>query len=585
MAASKGGLQSFSQLKPCPRPRIHAPQWPLRLASRKMGHLATFKVPTVNNEPNQHYAKGSADRKKLQEAIERHKKQGAVEVPVFVGGKEIKSSAVGTQHNPSSHADPVASFSNATAANVATAIDSALEAKPAWESLSFADRASVFLKAADLISTKYRYDIMAATMLGQGKNAWQAEIDSAAELCDFLRFNVQYAQETLASQPVHHAPGVWNRIEYRPLEGFVYAITPFNFTAIAGNLPCAPALMGNVVVWKPSPSAMASNWLLYKILLEAGLPPSVIQFVPGDAQEVTKVVLGHREFAALHFTGSTQVFRSLYGQISSGVADGTYQGYPRIVGETGGKNFHLVHPTAHVENAAKQTVRGAFEYQGQKCSATSRLYAPKSLWPVIKEILVAETSALKIGDPSDFSNFCGPVIHEGSFKKLSGVIDEAKNDPELELLVGGKYDGSKGYYIHPTIYATTNPVHPLLSRELFGPVLVAYVYDDAAPDAFAKICKTIDRTTDYALTGAVFAQDRQAIRFAEEALRNSAGNFYVNCKSTGAVVGQQPFGGARASGTNDKAGSANLLSRFVSMRAIKEEFLPLDKIEYPSNEV
>ncbi|EOD52081.1 Delta-1-pyrroline-5-carboxylate dehydrogenase protein [Neofusicoccum parvum] len=585
MAASKGGLQSWSQLAKCPRARIDAPQWPARYASRNMGTLATFKVPTVNNEPNQHYAKGSVDRKKLQEAVERMRKQGPVEIPVFVGGKEIKASAVHTQNNPSSHADPVARFSNATAANVTTAIDSALEAKPAWESLSFADRAAVFLKAADLIGTKYRYDIMAATMLGQGKNAWQAEIDSAAELCDFLRFNVQYAQETLATQPVHHAPGVWNRVEYRPLEGFVYAITPFNFTAIAANLPCAPALMGNVVVWKPSPSAMASNWLLYKILLEAGLPPNVIQFVPGDAQEVTKVVLGHREFAALHFTGSTAVFRSLYGQIASGVADGKYQGYPRIVGETGGKNFHLIHPSANVDNAAKQTVRGAFEYQGQKCSATSRVYVPKSLWPAFKDIVVAETSALKIGDPSDFSNFCGPVIHEASFKKLSGVIDEAKNDPELELLVGGKYDGSKGYYIHPTIYATNNPAHPLLSRELFGPVIVVHVYDDAAPNAFSKICKTIDTTTDYALTGAVFAQDREAIKFAEEALRNSAGNFYVNCKSTGAVVGQQPFGGARASGTNDKAGSGNLISRFVSMRAIKEEFLPLEKVEYPSNEV
>ncbi|KAL1634896.1 1-pyrroline-5-carboxylate dehydrogenase [Neofusicoccum ribis] len=585
MAASKGGLQSWSQLAKCPRARFDAPQWPARYASRNMGTLATFKVPTVNNEPNQHYAKGSVDRKKLQEAVERMRKQGPVEIPVFVGGKEIKASAVHTQNNPSSHADPVARFSNATAANVTTAIDSALEAKLAWESLSFADRAAVFLKAADLIGTKYRYDIMAATMLGQGKNAWQAEIDSAAELCDFLRFNVQYAQETLATQPVHHAPGVWNRVEYRPLEGFVYAITPFNFTAIAANLPCAPALMGNVVVWKPSPSAMASNWLLYKILLEAGLPPNVIQFVPGDAQEVTKVVLGHREFAALHFTGSTAVFRSLYGQIASGVADGKYQGYPRIVGETGGKNFHLVHPSANVDNAAKQTVRGAFEYQGQKCSATSRVYVPKSLWPAFKDIVVAETSALKIGDPSDFSNFCGPVIHEASFKKLSGVIDEAKNDPELELLVGGKYDGSKGYYIHPTIYATNNPAHPLLSRELFGPVIVVHVYDDAAPNAFSKICKTIDTTTDYALTGAVFAQDREAIKFAEEALRNSAGNFYVNCKSTGAVVGQQPFGGARASGTNDKAGSGNLISRFVSMRAIKEEFLPLEKVEYPSNEV
>jgi 1-pyrroline-5-carboxylate dehydrogenase len=378
---------------------------------------------------------------------------------------------------------------------------------------------------------------------------------------------------------------VCSRVEYRPLEGFVYAISPFNFTAIGGNLPAAPALMGNVVVWKPSPAAIASNWLIYQILIEAGLPPNVIQFVPGDAVEVTQAVLSHRQFAALHYTGSTAVFRSLYGKIANGVAEGKYQGYPRIVGETGGKNFHVVHPGADVSNAAIQTVRGAFEYQGQKCSACSRLYVPKSVWPEFKEKMVAETAALKIGEPSDFSNFIGPVIHEASFKKLSGVIDEAKNDKELELLVGGKYDGSKGYYIHPTVYQTTNPNHPLLSRELFGPILVAYVYDDAAPDAFANICKQIDETSEYALTGAVFAKDREVVRFAEDALRNAAGNFYINCKCTGAVVGQQPFGGSRASGTNDKAGSATLLARFVNMRAIKEEFVATTKVEYPSNEV
>jgi 1-pyrroline-5-carboxylate dehydrogenase len=378
---------------------------------------------------------------------------------------------------------------------------------------------------------------------------------------------------------------VCSRVEYRPLEGFVYAVSPFNFTAIGGNLPAAPALMGNVVVWKPSPAAIASNWLLYQILIEAGLPPNVIQFVPGDAVEVTQAVLSHRQFAALHYTGSTAVFRSLYGKIANGVAEGKYQGYPRIVGETGGKNFHLVHPGADVANAAIQTVRGAFEYQGQKCSACSRLYVPKSVWPAFKTEMVAATEALKIGEPSDFSNFIGPVIHEASFKKLSGVIDEAKNDKELELLVGGKYDGSKGYYIHPTIYQTTNPNHPLLSRELFGPILIAYVYDDATPDAFANICKQIDETSEYALTGAVFAKDREVVRFAEDALRNAAGNFYINCKCTGAVVGQQPFGGSRASGTNDKAGSATLLGRFVNMRAIKEEFIATPKVEYPSNEV
>ncbi|THW86790.1 delta-1-pyrroline-5-carboxylate dehydrogenase 1 [Aureobasidium pullulans] len=549
--------------------------------------IATFKVPAVNNEPNPTYSRGTVDREKLAAALKSFRQQAPVDVPVVIAGKtwQISSQTKLSQSDPSAHANSVASYVNASSQDVSAAIDAALAAKPAWENLPFADRAAVFLKAADLIAGKYRYEIMAATMAGQGKNAYQAEIDAAAELCDFLRFNVQYAQDTYAHQPTHNSPGVWNRVEYRPLEGFVYAVSPFNFTAIGGNLACAPALMGNVVVWKPSPSAMASNYLLYKILLEAGLPEGVIQFLPGDAAEVTKVVLAHRQFAALHFTGSTSVFRSLYGQIANGVAEGRYQGYPRIVGETGGKNFHLIHPSADVENAVINTVRGAFEYQGQKCSATSRAYFPASLWSSVKAGLISETEKLKIGDPEDYSNFIGPVIHQGSFDKLSKVIDEAKNDSELELLVGGKYDGSEGYYIHPTIYATKNPAHPLLKQELFGPVLCVYVYDDAAPDAFAKICKDIDASSDYALTGAVFAQDRYAIRFAEEALRNTAGNFYINVKSTGAVVGQQPFGGARASGTNDKAGSANLLTRFVSMRAIKEDFVGSNKVIYPSNEV
>lgn len=374
---------------------------------------------------------------------------------------------------------------------------------------------------------------MALTMLGQGKSAWQAEIDAAAELCDFLRFNVKYAEELYAQQPVHNAKGVWNRVEYRSLEGFVYAVSPFNFTAIGGNLPAAPALMGNVVVWKPSPAAVASNWLVYQILIEAGLPKDVIQFVTGDAEEITKTVLEHREFAALHYTGSTAVFRSLYGKIADGVASGLYKGYPRIVGETGGKNFHLIHQSAEVRNAVVQTVRGAFEYQGQKCSACSRAYIPESLWPEIQEGLVKETAALKIGDPEDFGNFIGPVIHEASFEKLAKVIDDAKNDEELELLVGGKYDGSKGWFIHPTIYRTTNPNHPLLSRELFGPILVVYVYDDKKPSAFKDVCKLIDESSEYALTGAVFAKDRNVIVEAEERLRDAAGNFYINCKSTG----------------------------------------------------
>lgn len=479
----------------------------------------------------------------------------------------------------------MATYSKASPEDVAKAIDSALAAKEAWASLPFADRAAVFLKAADLISGKYRYDIMAATMLGQGKNAWQAEIDAAAELCDFLRFNVQYAEELYSQQPAHNSPGVWNRVEYRPLEGFVYAITPFNFTAIAGNLPGLPALLGNVVVWKPSDYAIASNWLLLKIFHEAGLPKDVIQFIPGEPEAITKQVLAHKEFAALHYTGSTAVFRKLYGQIGEGVAQGRYIGYPRIVGETGGKNFHIIHPSADLENAAIQTVRGAFEFQGQKCSATSRAYVPKSVWPEFKRKLVEETEKLKIGQPLEAANFIGPVIHTASFKKLSGAIDAAKNDSELELLVGGKYDDSKGYYVHPTIYQTTNPAHPYLSSEFFGPILTTYVYDDSTPEGFVKACKLVDSTSEYGLTGSVFAADRSAVRVAEDALRNAAGNFYINCKSTGAVVGQQPFGGSRASGTNDKAGSAAIMGRFVAMRSLKEEFNATTKVEYPSNEV
>ncbi|KAI1185932.1 delta-1-pyrroline-5-carboxylate dehydrogenase 1 [Nemania serpens] len=560
----------------------------LSTTNNRCSNLATFKVPKVVNEPNHHYAKNSAQRKDLYLEVEKLRNVGAVEVPIFVGGKEVRTSQIATQRNPSDHATTVATYSLASPSDVNNAIDAALAAKPAWEALPFAERASIFLKAADLISTKYRYDIMAATMVGQGKNAWQAEIDSAAELCDFLRFNVQYAEEMYAQQPAHNSPGVWNRVEYRPLEGFVYAISPFNFTAIGGNLAAAPALLGNVVVWKPSDSAIASNWLLYNILLEAGLPKNVIQFVPGNPEKVTETVLAHKKFAALHYTGSTAVFRKLYGQIGQGIAEGRYQGYPRIVGETGGKNFHLIHPSVDIKNAVVQTVRGAFEYQGQKCSATSRLYVPKSIWPEFKELLVKETSALKIGAPWDPQNFVGPVIHEPSFKKLSGVIDEAKKDSELELLVGGKYDGMKGYFIHPTIYKTTNPSHKLLNTELFGPILTTYVYDDTTGDAtqaFLDTCKLIDSTSEYGLTGAVFTNDRAAAHDAQEALRNAAGNFYINCKSTGAVVGQQPFGGGRASGTNDKAGSMNLLGRFVSVRSIKEEFMGTYKVEYPSNEV
>ncbi|KAK5030137.1 1-pyrroline-5-carboxylate dehydrogenase [Exophiala sideris] len=582
MAGSYRSVVSFSQ-----RSVSSSAQYVRKFHSSRptMSTLAAFKLPNISNEPNKHYTKGSPDREGLAAALETLKQKVPLDIPISVDGKSVKTSTVLTQHIPSSHATPIAKYSNASTEDVNKAIEGALAAKPAWEALPFADRAAVFLKAADLISTKYRYEVMATTMLGQGKNAWQAEIDAAAELIDFLRFNVRYAEELYAQQPPYNSPGVWNRTEYRPLEGFVYAISPFNFTAIGGNLAGAPALMGNVVLWKPSPSAIASNYLVYQILLEAGLPAGVIQFVPGDAEEVTKAILSHKHFAALHYTGSTAVFRKLYGQIGQGIAEGTYKGYPRIVGETGGKNFHLIHNSADIDNAAIQTVRGAFEYQGQKCSATSRLYVPSSIWSDFKTKLVSETEKLKVGPPEEFGNFIGPVIHEASFKKLSGAIDAAKDDSSLELLTGGKYDDSKGYYIHPTIYLAKDATHKFFSQEFFGPILTVHVYDDSKADAFEQICKVVDSTSDYGLTGAVFAQDRSAIRYAEDALRNAAGNYYINCKSTGAVVGQQPFGGARASGTNDKAGSSAILSRFVSMRSLKEETLPILKTEYPSNDV
>ena len=551
----------------------------------RMSQLASFKAPNITNEPNKHYTKGSSDRESLVAAVAALQKKAPLKIPIVVSGQAIGTASVSTQNNPAAHANPLATYCNASSEDVNKAIEAALAAKPAWEGLSFADRAAIFLKAADLISTKYRYELMAATMLGQGKNAWQAEIDAAAELIDFLRFNVKYAEELYAQQPPFNSPGVWNRVEYRALEGFVYAISPFNFTAIGGNLPGAPALMGNVVIWKPSPGAVASNYLIHQIFLEAGMPPGVIQFVPGDAEEVTKTVLSHPQFASLHYTGSTAVFRKLYGQIAEGVAEGRYKGYPRIVGETGGKNFHLIHSSADISNAVVQTIRGAFEYQGQKCSACSRAYVPASMWSEFKQQIVSETEKLKIGPPEDFGNFIGPVIHEGSFKKLAKVIDDAKNDKDLELVTGGKYDDSEGYFIHPTIYKTSSSSHPNLRAEFFGPLLHIHVYDDTKPTAFEEICKTVDTTSEYGLTGAVFATDRMAIRYAEEALRNSAGNFYINCKSTGAVVGQQPFGGARASGTNDKAGSQNILLRFVSPRSIKEEFLATTAVEYPSNAV
>lgn len=422
---------------------------------------------------------------------------------------------------------------------------------------------------------------MAATMLGQGKNVWQAEIDAAAELCDFFRFNCKYAEEIYQQQPPKNAPGVWNRVEYRALEGFVLAVTPFNFTAIAGNLPGAPALMGNVVVWKPSPSAVYSNYLVYQLLEEAGLPAGVIQFVPGPAEEICGTAIAHPDFASLHFTGSTQVFRKLWKDIGNHID--IYKSYPRIVGETGGKNYHVLHPDldqAGVRHAALQTIRGAFEFQGQKCSATSRVYVPKSLAEDFKGCLLAEHAKITQGPVHEFQHFMGPVINKFAFDKIKSYIDFAVQDPECEILAGGKYDDSVGYYIQPTIIQTTNKLAKTMVEEIFGPVLTLYVYED---DAFDETCKLISETTQYGLTGSLFAKNRENIVHGANLLRHTAGNFYINDKSTGAVVGQQPFGGGRASGTNDKAGSFSLLMRFVSTRSVKENFVPIEDFIYPSN--
>ncbi|VUC37516.1 unnamed protein product [Clonostachys rosea] len=558
----------------------------LQIATRRspslIRALGTFRTPPIRNEPNLSYYKGSVERHDLQKAIETLKRQLPIQVPLRINGTTTSSEAIGKQSIPSSHSTVLAEYAQASETQVDEAIEKALAAKKSWENTPFHDRAAVFLRAAELIAGKYRYDIIAATMLGQGKNVWQAEIDAAAESCDFLRFNVHYASELYKQQNTMNDNGVWNRMEYRPLEGFVYAISPFNFTAIGANLITAPAIMGNVVIWKPSDSSIYSSYLLQQILEEAGLPKGVIQFLPGDPEIVTKAALKHPKFAALHFTGSTDVFRSLYGKISDGVTSGLYEGYPRVIGETGGKNFHLIHGSADVRNAVVNTVRGAFEYQGQKCSATSRVYVAESIWPEFKKQLIEETEKIKVGPPESVDNFVGPVIHERSWERLDKVIAKARNDREVSLLVGGKTDRTRGWYIYPTVFQTKNHQHDLMKTEFFGPILSVYVFPDTD---YRGILSTIDKTTKFALTGAVFARDRDAILEAENGLRHSAGNFYINSKSSGAVVGHQPFGGARASGTNDKATSTSLISRFVSMRSLKEDLVGADTVEYPSNEV
>ncbi|EGG08018.1 uncharacterized protein MELLADRAFT_35149 [Melampsora larici-populina 98AG31] len=545
--------------------------------------LATFKLPEIPNEPNQHYEPGSSSRAALEAAVQEMKAGMPYNVGPIINGVEIKTGPTTNQVLPYDHQTVLCNFHSASPDLITKAIEDSLIAKKAWEALPFNDRSAIFLKAADLLASPlWRYKIMAATMLGQGKNAWQAEIDAAAEMCDFFRFGVKYAEDMYAQQPPKNSAGVWNRVEYRPLEGFVYAVSPFNFTAIGGNLAGAPALLGNVVLWKPSPMAVYANYLTYKLLEEAGLPKGVIQFIPVSPEHVEQAcnqIFRSPDFASLHFTGSTKIFRKLWLDIAQGVADGQLRSYPRVVGETGGKNFHLIHPSAPVRSGVLQSIRAGFEYSGQKCSALSRLYVPESLWPAFSETLLEEVAKHKVGSPEEWDSFMGPVISQVSYDKIMGLIQQAKDSGD-KVLIGGTGDASKGFFIQPTVIVTRDPRSITMTEELFGPVITTYVYPDAE---FEKTCELIDSSSAYALTGSIFAADRQAVVLASNKLRQAAGNFYINSKCTGAVVGQQPFGGSRGSGTNDKAGSINLLYRFVNVRSIKEEFLPVTEAHYPSN--
>lgn len=534
-----------------------------------------FHVPKAVNEPVKSYAPGTPEREAVLAQYKAYYK-GKVDVPLYIGNEEVRTGNTRTMSPPHDHKHVVGQYHLANEYQVEKAISCALESRAAWAALPWEQRAAIFLKAADLIAGPYRAKMNAATMIAQSKTVHQAEIDSACELIDFLRFNVEYMAQIYGEQPAS-SEGVWNRVEYRPLEGFVYAVTPFNFTAIAGNLPASAALMGNVVVWKPSDSQVFSAKVIVDVLKEAGVPDGVINVVYGDPVMISDLVLAHPYFAGIHFTGSTHVFQSLWKQIGDNIHK--YRTYPRIVGETGGKDFILAHPTAHPQQVATAIVRGAFEFQGQKCSAASRVYLPKSTASTILDAVKTDIASFnKPGSPEDLSNFITAVIHEGSFDKLAGYIDRAKADKEAQVIAGGGYDKSVGYFIEPTVILTTDPHYVTMETELFGPVVTVYVYDDKD---WRKTLDLVDSTSIYALTGAVMAADRYAIAEATERLQNSAGNFYINDKPTGAVVGQQPFGGARASGTNDKAGSAQNLLRWVSPRLIKETFVSPEDYHYP----
>lgn len=535
---------------------------------------ALFKVPKATNEPVLSYAKGSPERAELKATLEAYKKE-TQDFPMYINGEWIRTEEKMAIHPPHEISHTLGFYHKGSSKHVNAAIDAALAAQPAWENMAWQDRAAIFLKAADLISGPYHSKINAATMLGQSKNAYQAEIDAVAEFADFLRYNVQYMTEIYQQQP-ESAPGIWNRLEYRPLEGFVFAITPFNFTAIAGNLPSAPAMMGNVVVWKPAETQIFSAKVIMDIFHEAGLPAGVINLIYTDGPVAGDIVFNHRDFAGLHFTGSTKVFQHLWGTIGKNISK--YRSYPRIVGETGGKDFVVAHASADAEQLAVGLARGAFEYQGQKCSAASRAYLPESLWPTIKERLLADMASFKMGSTEDFSNFVNAVIDERSFDKISGYIAQAKKDADVKIIAGGQYDKTEGYFIEPTIILASDPHYRTMEEEIFGPILTIYVYPDAE---YASILETVDATSPYALTGAIFARTREAINLATSKLQHAAGNYYINDKPTGAVVGQQPFGGARGSGTNDKAGSILNLYRWINPRTIKETFVAARDYRYP----
>jgi 1-pyrroline-5-carboxylate dehydrogenase len=533
-----------------------------------------IEVPTAINEPIYDYEPGSPHRKTVKDTLSDMLSK-EIEIPMVIGGEEVRSGNLADCRCPHDHQHLLGKYHKGDEQYVNRAIDAALQARKTWADTSWEDRAAVFLKAAELLAGPYRQLLNASTMLGQSKTVHQAEIDAACEIVDFLRFNVAYMQELYEQQPLSEGP-IWNQLEYRPLEGYVFAVTPFNFTSIAANLPTAPALMGNVVLWKPASSSVYSAYYLMQWLREAGVPDGVINMVPGPGASIGDPALNHPSLAGVHFTGSTATFQSMWKTIGGNIE--RYKSYPRIVGETGGKDFIFVHASADVQVLAAAAVRGANEYQGQKCSAASRMYVPAGLWPELKDTMFEMIREIKMGDITDFTNFIGAVIDRNAFKDITAYIDYAKNSPEADILIGGEYDDSKGYFIQPTVIQAKDPKFKTMEEEIFGPVLTVYVYEDSRYEETLHIC---DETSPYALTGAIFAQDRNAIILASKVLRNAAGNFYINDKPTGAVVGQQPFGGARASGTNDKAGSLLNLTRWVSTRTIKENFVPPKDFRYP----